>query len=64
MKFDDALVDRAARAEGFKNVGAFADYWNGLTKAHQWHENPWVSVIGFKPVFENIDKLRRHEVLT
>lgn len=52
------ITESDAKAEGFKNVGEFADYWNGLTKTHQWHENPWVSVIEFKPVFENIDRIR------
>lgn len=52
------ITEDDARAEGFKNVGAFADYWNSLTKTHQWHENPWVYVVKFRTVFENIDKIK------
>lgn len=51
------ITDSDAHAEGFKNVGAFADYWNGLTKTHRWYKNPWVSVVEFKSVFENIDTI-------
>lgn len=52
------ITEDDARAEGFKNVGAFADYWDHLTKTHQWYENPWVSVVEFRAVFENIDKIK------
>lgn len=42
------VTDAEARAEGFKDVGAFADCWNSIYK--NWHENPWVWVVEFKHV--------------
>lgn len=42
------ITDAEARAEGFKDVGAFADCWNSIYK--NWHENPWVWVVEFKRV--------------
>lgn len=51
------IAETDALAESFKNVGAFADYWNSLNKTDQWHKNLAVEVITFKPVFENIDKI-------
>ena len=42
------ITDAEARAEGFKDVGAFADCWNSIYK--NWHENPWVWVVEFKHV--------------
>lgn len=45
------ITDAEARAEGFKNVGEFADCWNSIYK--NWHENPWVWVVAFKMVDVN-----------
>ena len=42
------ITDAEARAEGFKDVGAFADCWNSIYK--NWHENLWVWVVEFKHV--------------
>lgn len=52
------ITESDAKAEGFKSVSKFAEYWDSLTgQTPYFHENPWVSVVEFKPVFENIDRI-------
>lgn len=46
------ITERAARAEGFEDRGAFRRYWNSLNevRGYAWRTDPWVWVVEFERV--------------
>lgn len=52
------ITKEQAQREGFKDVDDFAMYWSSLyaQKGYGWNNNPYVWVIEYKVVQENIEK--------